>query len=373
MTISLQSGPVRRLLAGAAAIAAALSIFAAGGSQAQEPAAELRPVSVGVYVSPPFVIEKEGRLSGMAIELWEALAAERGLRSEYHRYDTLRDLAGATTRGDVEAAVTNLTITQERAKRMDFTHPWYDAGLRIMVNEDANAGFRAVLEGLYGAGHLQAYAWLAFVILAATVLLTIFDRRFDDQFPRRWRNGLAESFYTVMSVATSGPTPSRKNLFGWIGRIGQGVWLVCGIAVLAYVTSTVTSVMTTLSLTSQINGLADLRGKTVGVFSGSVAEEYARESAIPSRSFKDVDEAVSALLEGRVVAVVGDAPVLEYYAHSHPDTPVAMVGAIFEPDKYGFAFRRRSQFAKPLSVDVIGAHESGLIENLKVKYFGDNP
>ena len=35
--------------------------------------------------------------------------------------------------------------------------------------------------------------------------------------------------------------------------------------------------MTTLSLTNQINSLADLPGKSVGVFTGSVSEDFARD------------------------------------------------------------------------------------------------
>lgn len=74
-----------------------------------------------------------------------------------------------------------------------------------------------LISGLSDAGFLKAYAWIASIIVAATVFLTFFDRRFDTSF---------ESFYTVMSVATSGKPPSRKNLFGWVGRIWQGLWLV---------------------------------------------------------------------------------------------------------------------------------------------------
>jgi polar amino acid transport system substrate-binding protein len=173
-----------------------------------------------------------------------------------------------------------------------------------------------------------------------------------------------------MSVATSGRA-ARKNLFGWVGRIWQALWLVCGVAVLAYITSSVTSVMTTLALTNQINSLADLPGKTVGVFTGSVAEEFARESALRRRSFDHIDEAVSTLLDGRIAAIVGDAPVLEYYANSHPDTPVAVVGPIFEPDKYGFGLTLDSELTRPLTVEIIGAHEDGLVEQLREKYFGD--
>ena len=138
-------------------------------------------------------------------------------------------------------------------------------------------------------------------------------------------------------VATSGKPVSRKNLFAWVGRIWQGLWLVCGIAVLAYVTSSVTSVMTTLSLTNQINSLADLPGRPVGVEAGSVSEEYARERGLDTRAFSHTHEAVEALLAGDVAAIVGDAPVLEYHAHTNPQQPVAVVGPIVAPDKCGFA------------------------------------
>src|SRR5699024_11761295 len=111
-----------------------------------------------------------------------------------------------------------------------------------MVSTEQVAIAGSLFKGLSESGHLKAYAWLFFIIIVATVLMTLFDRRFDKDFPTRWREGIAESFYSVMSVATSGRPPSRKNLFGWVGRIWQALWLVCGVAVLAYVTSSVTSV-----------------------------------------------------------------------------------------------------------------------------------
>ena len=350
-----------------------LALAALSPLQAQEAARIPRLVKVGLYVSPPFVMEAEGRFTGMAVELWEALQTNVGLQSEYQVFPTLRALVDATANGDIDVAVTNLTITKSRAQRIDFTQPWFDAGLRILVSEDRSTGFWDLVAGLRSSGHLAAYGWLAFIIVIATLLLTLFDRQFDENFPRRWRDGLAESFYAVMSVATSGKSPSRKNLFGWIGRIWQALWLVSGIAVLAYVTSSVTSVMTTLSLANQINSLTDLPGKTVGVFTGSVAEEFARDSALTSWSFANIEEAVAALLDKNIAAIVGDAPVLEYYAHSNPDVPVSVVGAIFEPDKYGFGLAHRGELTRPLTVELLGARERGLVEDLRSEYFGESP
>lgn len=124
---------------------AVLAITTLAGAHAQQAPADQQPqpLKVGLYVSPPFVIGQDGHFSGMAVELWEAIAADLDLRSEYLVLPSIRELVTATSTGDLDVAVTNLTITQGRAERIDFTHPWYDAGLRIMINEDRGAGARA--------------------------------------------------------------------------------------------------------------------------------------------------------------------------------------------------------------------------------------
>ncbi|MEJ8572243.1 transporter substrate-binding domain-containing protein [Microbaculum marinum] len=329
-------------------------------------------IRVGLYLSPPFVMRDGDGYAGMAFDLWESVTEGLGIESEYVVAPTVRDLVDMAAEGEVDAAVTNLTINKRRAERIDFTQPWFDAGLRIMIDENQGAGFWAMVQGLRDAGFLRAYAWIAFVIVVATILLTIFDRRFDTSFPTRWRDGVAESFYTVMSVATTGRM-SRKNLFGWIGRIWSALWLVCGVAVLAYVTSTVTSVMTTIALTNQIRNADDLYGKTIGVLAGGTAEEFAEENGIAVSSYADIDEAVSALLRGRIDAVVGDAPNLEYYAFTNPEDPVRVVGPIFQPEKYGFGVSQKSELTRAVTLQILDAFEGNEVEEFRARYLGERP
>ncbi len=365
---------LRIAMLGVAAIVSLTVLVGAASAQgldASDQTDATQPLTVGVYVHPPFVMEADGQYSGMAIELWQWLVGKLDYDSEYVQFSNVGALVDATAEGVVDVAVTNMTVTRGRAERIDFTHPWFDAGQRIMVDENAGGSFSDLIAGLSESGHLRAYAWIAAVIAIATILLTLFDRHFDKDFPRRWRDGLAEGFYTVMSVATSGRPPARKNLFGWLGRFWQGLWLVCGIAVLAYLTSSVTSVMTTLSLNSQINSEADLPGRLVGVQPGSVSQDYATEAGLNIRPFESIDDAVVALVAGRIEAIVGDAPVLEYYAHTNPGYPVSVVGPIFAPDKYAFGLALRSDLTRDLTIELIGAHESGVIEEIKQRYFGD--
>ncbi|TPF76302.1 transporter substrate-binding domain-containing protein [Brucella gallinifaecis] len=329
----------------------------------------LRQVKVGIYVSEPFVIDEGVRFSGMAIDLWNDVAARLGLVSKFIEYPNYTELVKAVSENQIDVAVTNLTITEKRAEIVDFTHPWFDAGLRIMIHTEAQKGWADLIAGLEDAGHLATYAWIGIVILIVTLALTIFDRRFDEHFPRRWADGLAESFYQVVSLATSGKS-SRKNLFGWAGRIWQAFWLVFGIAVVAYVTSSVTSVMTVTHITNRINNLADLQNKTVGVRAGSVAQQVLMARSISTVSFDHLPEAVEALTNDEISAVVGDSPVLEYYLHKHPAEPVELVGNIFSPDKYGFAFPRDSNLEKPASIAIISLEENETLAALKTKYFG---
>jgi len=327
-------------------------------------------VTAGVYISPPFAMRDGPLYTGMAVELWQALALRADMATRFVEYPTLRELVDATASGKVDVAVTNLTINQSRAERVDFTQPWYDAGLRIMIASGQGAGFWDVMAGLRESGHLRAYLWLGLVIVLATIALTFFDRRFDKEFPRDWPSGLAESFYHVMSIATSGKT-ARKRMFGAFGRFFSAIWLVCGVAVLAYVTSSVTSVMTAAAITSRISSVADLPGKTVGVFSGSVAEAYAEEMGLLTRAYAGMDEAVAALRNGRIDAVMGDAPVLEYYAHTEGGSGLDVVGPIFHPDKYGFATPLDSPLSRQITLNLLGAHENGTVERLRTKYFGN--
>ena len=176
-----------------------------------------------------------------------------------------------------------------------------------------------------------------------------------------------------MSYATSGKATTRKNLFGWIGRIWQGLWVVCGIAVVAYVTSSVTSVMTTLSLTNHINSVADLPGKTVGVLSGSIGEEFAIGENLTIRTYNSTADMAHALERNEIDAVIDDAPVLEYYVYTHPGEALDVVGPLFHPDKYGFGLPHGAELRRALNVQILGDKESGFISEIYERYFGDDP
>src|SRR5690606_3134261 len=118
-------------------------------------------------------------------------------------------------------------------------------------------------------------------------------------------------------------------------------------------TSSITSVMTVNHMSSDIGSVADLQGKIVGVHAGGTSEAYLRSVFVTTLPFDHINEAVEALENDEISAIVADNPVLEYFAHTNPSRPVDVVGNIFHPDKYGFAFSTGHPLVKQASVAII--------------------
>ncbi len=331
-----------------------------------------RPIRVGVHLSAPFVMKRAGKYTGMAIDLWESLAANLKREFVYQEYPTVGALIRAAHDDQIDIAISNITVNESRARRIDFTQPWFDAGLRIMINERSHASVFDVIAELRDAGFLTTYARIGMVLLLATVLMTVFDRHFDGAFPKRWRDGLGESFYTVMQIATTGKPAARKNLFGWIGRVWQGIWLMAGVAVIAYVTSSVTTVMATLSAANQIRNVDDLEDRTIGVLKDTVSDEFVRAQGLRNLTFLTLDEAVKALESGDVDAIIEDGPVLQYYIYTHPRADVRLVGPRFEPSKYAFGTPQSSLLRRPVTIELLSSEEHDEIDKLRIKYFGED-
>ncbi len=328
-------------------------------------------VKVGLYISQPFVMAEQNQMSGLAIDLWKGFAREKKLESEYIEFSTINGLLDAVSTGEVDVAVTSITITEDRARRMTFSFPWYDSGLRILVslenNENVWGGF---LSSLTDAGHVKVYLIIITGILAGTLLLTLIDRKMDDTFPESWFAGLAESFYHVMSIVTTGKT-THKLLFGSAGKIIAAIWMVCGVTIIAYITSSITSTMTTHSLQNTVKDVEDLSGKRIGVRAGSEAEKFLVHKGMNIRSYNNFKDAVSALGTGDIKAIVADAPTLEYYVKTKPWSDVKIVGSIFHPEKFGFALNLQSPHTHELSTWLIGLHEKGELNRMKKYYFSN--
>lgn len=70
---------------------------------------------------------------------------------------------------------------------------------------------------------------------------------------------------------------------------------------------------------------------------GSFAAEYLRQAALHFIDVMSADDGYDILVQGRVRAIVYDAPTLQYWAAKRGKGVIQVVGPIFRPEKYGIA------------------------------------
>lgn len=349
----------------------ALACALTGAATAQpSPDPRCSDLIVGVLVQAPFVEKTpSGEYTGFAIELWEEIARRTQTTFTYREYSTVPQILDAVSTSAVDLAVTDLTVTGERLERMEFCQPFYHSGLTIMINEDRRVSFTRLLDSLRSSGSLELAGIACAAILALTVVVTVVLRRLNPAFSQHWHHGLAESFYHVVSVAMTGKT-TYKGTVGPLGRVVAAIWILCGVAVVAYITSTVTSEMTANKLRDAISGPGDLAGKTVGVVRGTTSADYSKAQGWQTLGFDHLPLAVDALVAREIQAIVFDAPALQYYDHAHPELPLAEVGPIFDPSRYAFALPAGSPHRIPFNVALLQLEEAGVGAKLRAQYFG---
>jgi glutamine transport system substrate-binding protein len=85
---------------------------------------------------PPFEFkDKSGQHTGFDVELWDAIAKVVGLEYELQPMDFNGIIPGLQTR-QLDVGIAGMTIKPERAEVVDFSDPYYDAGLLILVRND---------------------------------------------------------------------------------------------------------------------------------------------------------------------------------------------------------------------------------------------
>ncbi len=95
----------------------------------------------------PFEFKVDGKLTGFDVELFDAIAKDIGLDYKWQTMD-FNGIIPALQSRSVDAAIAGITIKSEREEVVDFSHPYYDSGLIILVKADNND--IKVLEDLEG-------------------------------------------------------------------------------------------------------------------------------------------------------------------------------------------------------------------------------
>lgn len=213
---------------------------------------------------PPFEFKdpQTGEHTGFDVELWDALAKSIGVEYTLQPMDFNGIIPGLQS-GQIDVGIAGMTIKPERAKVVDFSDPYYNAGLLILVKKD----------------------------------------------------------------------------------------------------------------NTDINGVADLKGKIVSTKLGTTSEDFAKKEAGAKevKLFPNNDAMFMELLSGGADAVIFDSPVVSNFMRTAGQGQVKVVGPLYMGQSYGIGFPKESPWVAKVNAALKKMKEDGAYRELYVKWFGTEP
>lgn len=111
----------------------ALGMGTASLAGAQEPVLDV--VTDPSFVPFEMMDQETGEMVGFDMDIISEVAERAGFEYNLKTMD-FNGIIPAIQTGNVDIAIAGVTITEERAEIVDFSDPYYDSGLRILVSAD---------------------------------------------------------------------------------------------------------------------------------------------------------------------------------------------------------------------------------------------
>jgi polar amino acid transport system substrate-binding protein len=346
--------------------AQAPAVAASPQASAQRDSPRLRVLTRAV---PPFAFQSaDGKWQGIAIELWERIAADMGVAFDYQAV-TLPDLLDGLATGKADLAVGALSVTAAREELFDFTHPFYRAGLSVAVRKETGSTWPELMRAALSPRFMLPLAGILALLASVGALIWFFERRTNTQFPRDPVRGIAAGmWFSSVTMTTVGY--GDKAPISTLGRIVTVIWMFTSVVLTAIITASLTASLTLGGLTGQVQSESDLIKVRTATVAGSTSETRLRTNGVSARTVPDLSAALEMLARGEVDAVVYDAPLLRYQINARFAGSLHVLNLEFEPQDYAIGVVSGSALTEALNRRLLRFGRGAEWEALVKKYLG---
>ncbi len=338
--------------------------------QAQAETLTEKVLVVGTLEAPPFSFKtKDGRWTGISIELWEKIADEMGLKYEYEKR-TVKGLLDGVTDESLDAVVSALTLTTEREKLFDFTHSFYATGIGIAVDAKKGSLWKAVFKRFLSTEFLRIIGALFGGLVIVGIIIWLIERKKNEtHFGGDAKKGIGDGiWWSVVTMTTVGY--GDKVPRSVVGRIIATIWIFSGVILVSVFIATITSTLTVSQLEYAINGPEDLPDVNVGTIRHTTSEIYMKANRIAYIPLDSASEGLKAIEDGVINVLVYDAPLLQYLVNKDYKGKIEVLPMTFNRQDYGIALPQGSAIREPINRLLLKRIHEPEWQDLLYKYLG---
>lgn len=343
-------------------------LFFIDASRANE-ANNSETLTIGIKQAPPFAIKNaDDTWSGISVDLWQHIANELKLDYQFKETD-LNGLLNGVKDQKFDASIGAITVTSERIKEMDFSHPFYTSGLSIAVPAQSSNAWLGIFKSVFSWQFVSVVSTLLFLLLVIGFLAWFFEHKHNKQFNSSLVNGIGSGlWWSAVTMTTVGYGDKAPVTLG--GRLVALIWMFASIIVISGITASIASSLTVGQLSTGISGPKDLYTARTATVSDSSSQKYLQDQFINSTSFSTPQEGLTALTNGEIDAFVYDKPLLQYLAKTNFQGQITVLQTEFQRQDYAFALPTNSSLKKSIDQLLLDKLESHDWQNHLVRYLG---
>lgn len=328
-----------------------------------------RPLNVGVRSGPPFAFKENGSWKGVSVELWVEVARREKL--EWRFVETSPEgLIGGLADGTLDVVAFPLVPTLERERVMDFTCAWYRTGLGIsVVRPSESRRWLSIGRTLLSAGYLKVLAGLCLSLVAAGTLIWWVEKRRNPSNFEPGLEGVGAGIWWAAVTATGVGYGDRVPVTA-AGRVVAVLWMLTGVLFVSAFTGSVAA-RVAIQHFEELRGEDDLRRVHVGAVEATSGADYLRARRIRGTLFGSLEEALSAVRDGGVDAVVAGEPLLRAATTKGGFTTLLVLPSLLEPQTYAFGVPTESPLRERLNRGILEVMNEPVWHDICYRYFGD--
>ncbi|KAH7373087.1 hypothetical protein KP509_17G036400 [Ceratopteris richardii] len=267
-----------------------------------------------------------------------------------------------------DAVVGDLTITTKRMEKVDFSQPYVESGLVVVVPfKDANTSNEwAFLRPFTTKMWITTFL---FFIFTGMVIWMLEHKKNRDFRGKPKKQVVTLLWFTFSTLFFS----QREKTKSACGRFVLLVWLFVVLIITSSYTANLTSILTVQQLIPTIQGITSLQSMNVpvGYQAGSFARDYlisiniAKERLKPLSNMAEYERALNQGPNGGgVAAIVDEVPYVQAFLSSYCGFTIA--GQVFTKSGWGFvsAFPKDSELAVDMSTAILSMSENGEMQKI---------
>jgi ABC-type amino acid transport substrate-binding protein len=327
-----------------------------------------KPLIIATRDAPPFAIETPQGWQGITIDLIDRIARRLNLSYEFEEMG-LQEMLDKTAKGQIDAAAAALTITAERERRLDFTHPFFTSGLGVAVPRHTGLSWLSTMKRFTSGAFLHAAGALLGVLTLVGVLVWLVERKRNAQFPHDPVKGVGTGiWWSAVTMTTVGY--GDKAPLTLPGRILGLVWMFASIIIISGFTAAIATSLTVGQLSQSIAGIEDLYGKRVLTAKGSTSAAFLDSKLVRYNTVPGITDALDRMAAGEADAVVYDLPILRYLVNEDYVHDLRVLPNQFARQDYGIAVAPGSALRERLNREILQVIQGAEWEPMVEGYLG---